>query len=98
VVKFLAFIYELRFISNTASNCGGAMHRYHALFSAITNNNNNDCLIEHVNKDEWEDLECLSEACQAVITEGGLFTNTGVHEQGESEWRSENDREIKTVS
>jgi len=38
-----------------------------------------------VNEDEWEDLECLYKACQAAITDGGLCTDSGVHEQGENE-------------
>ena len=38
-----------------------------------------------LNKDERGDLECLYEACQAAITEGGLFTDTGVNERGENE-------------
>jgi len=47
-----------------------------------------------VNEDEWEDLECLYTAYQAPITEGGLFTDTGVHERGENERQSENDCEM----
>jgi len=31
------------------------------------------------------------EACQAAITDGGLFTDNGVHERGENERQSEND-------
>jgi len=33
----------------------------------------------------------------AAITDGGLFTDTGEHEQGENERQSENDSEMKTV-
>jgi len=46
-----------------------------------------------VNEGEWGGLECLYKACQASITDGGLFTDTGtgVHE------RDENDCEMKTV-
>jgi len=40
----------------------------------------------------------MYKACQAAITGGGLFTDTGVHEQGENERKSENDCEMKTVS
>jgi len=38
-----------------------------------------------LNEDEWGDLECLYKACQAPITDGGLFTDTGVDERGENE-------------
>ena len=38
-----------------------------------------------LNEDEWGDLECLHKACQAAITDGGLFTDTGVNERGENE-------------
>jgi len=51
-----------------------------------------------VSEDEWGDLECLYKACKAAITDGGLFTDTGVHERGENERQSENDSEMKTVS
>jgi len=30
-----------------------------------------------MSEDEWGDLECLYVACQASITDGGLFTDTG---------------------
>jgi len=40
---------------------------------------------------------CLK-PCQAAITDGGLFTDTGVNERGENERQSENDNEMKTVS
>jgi len=33
-----------------------------------------------VKEDQWADLECLHKACQAAITDGGLFTDTGVDE------------------
>jgi len=29
-----------------------------------------------VKEDQWGDLECLHKACQAAITDGGLFTDT----------------------
>jgi len=35
--------------------------------------------------DEWGDLDCLYKACQAAITDGGLFTDTGINERGENE-------------
>ena len=44
------------------------------------------------------DLECLYKACQAAITDGSLFTDTGVGERGENGWQSENDNAMKTVS
>jgi len=44
-----------------------------------------------VSDDQWGDLECLYMACQAAITDGGLFTDTGVDERGENERQSEND-------
>ena len=31
------------------------------------------------------DSECLFKACQAAITDGGLFTDTGINERGENE-------------
>ena len=37
-----------------------------------------------VNEDEWGDSECLYKACQAAITDGDLFTDTGVNERGEN--------------
>jgi len=48
--------------------------------------------------DEWGDLECLYKACQAAITNGDLFKDTGLDERGENEQRSENDCKMKTVS
>jgi len=30
-----------------------------------------------VKEGQWGDLECLHKACQAAITDGGLFTDTG---------------------
>jgi len=48
--------------------------------------------------DQWGDLECLHKACQAAITDGGLFTDTGVDEQCANERQGENDCEMKTVS
>ena len=32
-----------------------------------------------LNVDEWGNLGCLYKACQAAITDGGLFTDTGVN-------------------
>jgi len=51
-----------------------------------------------MSEDQWGDLECLYKACQAAITAGGLFTDTGVDERGENKQQSENDFEMKTVS
>jgi len=31
--------------------------------------------LTNVSEDQGEDLECLDKACQAAITEGGLFTD-----------------------
>jgi len=50
-----------------------------------------------VSEDQWGDLELLYKACQAAITDGGLFTDTGIHERGENKRHSENDCEMKTV-
>jgi len=38
-----------------------------------------------VREDQWGDLECLYKACQAAITEGGLFTDTEEDERDENE-------------
>jgi len=43
-----------------------------------------------VSEGQWGDLECFYKACQAAITDGGLFTDTGVDERGENERQSEN--------
>jgi len=51
-----------------------------------------------VSKDQWRDLECTYKACQAAITDEGLFTHTGLDERGENERQSENDFDMKTVS
>jgi len=51
-----------------------------------------------LSEDVWRYLECLHKAYQAAKTDGGLFTDTGVHERGENERKSENDFEMKTVS
>jgi len=51
-----------------------------------------------VKEDQWGDLECLHKACQAAITGGGLFADTGVDERCENERQGENDCEMKTVS
>jgi len=32
-------------------------------------------LLSILSEDEWGDLECLYEACQAAITDGSLFGN-----------------------
>jgi len=55
-------------------------------------------LFSILSEDEWGDLECLYKSCQAAITDGGLFTDTGVNERGENERQSKNDSEMKTVS
>ena len=47
-----------------------------------------------LNEEEWRDLECLYKACQAAITDGDLFTDTGVNERAENEWPNENDNEM----
>jgi len=44
-----------------------------------------------VKEDQWGDLECLYKAYQAAITDGGLFTDTGVDERCENERQGEND-------
>jgi len=51
-----------------------------------------------VKEDQWGDLECLHKACPAAITDGGLFTDTGVDERCENERQGENDYEMKTAS
>jgi len=51
-----------------------------------------------VKEDQWGELECLHKACQAAITDGGLFTDTVVNERCENERQGENDCEMKTVS
>ena len=45
-------------------------------------NNNNICPTQNEENDEneWGDLECQYKACQAAITDGGFFTDTGVDE------------------
>jgi len=40
----------------------------------------------------------MHKACQAAITDGGLFADTGVDERCENERQGENDCEMKTVS
>jgi len=50
-----------------------------------------------MSEDEWGDFKLLYKACQAAITDGGLFTDTGVDELGENERQSQNDCEMKTV-
>jgi len=47
-----------------------------------------------LNKDEWGDLECLYQACQANKNDGGLVADTGVNERGENERQIENDSEM----
>jgi len=49
-----------------------------------------------VKEDQCGDLESLHKACQAAITDGGLFTDTGVDERCENERQGENDCEMKT--
>jgi len=44
-----------------------------------------------LSEDELGDLECLFKACQPARTDGGLFTDTGVHELGDNERRSVHD-------
>jgi len=51
-----------------------------------------------VKEDQWGDFECLHKACIAAITDGGLFTDTGVDERRGNERQGENDCERKTVS
>jgi len=48
-----------------------------------------------VKEDQWGDLECPHKACQAAITDGGLFTDTGVDER--CEFVKMNDRVKMTV-
>ena len=63
-------------------------------WKGCSNNNNNNFLTNNENtrsENEWGDLKCLFKACQAAITNGGFFTDTGVCERGEDEWQSEND-------
>jgi len=50
-----------------------------------------------LSEDDWEDLECLFKACQAAITDGGLYTHIRVHERGENQRKSENGSEMKIV-
>ena len=55
----------------------------------IYTNSNNNFLTNNENtrnENEWGDLECLFKACQAAITNGDFFTDTGVYERGEDEW------------
>jgi len=47
-------------------------------------------IIASLSEDEWGYLECLYKACQA-ITDGGLFTDTGVQQ------RCENDNRVKMI-
>jgi len=47
-----------------------------------------------VKEDQWGDLECLHKVCQAAITDGGLFTDTGVDERCGNERQGENDCEM----
>jgi len=51
-----------------------------------------------LSEDEWADLKYLYKAWQAAITNGSLFTDTGVNERGENERQSENDSAMKIVS
>jgi len=45
----------------------------------------------------WGHLECLYKACQAAMTDGSLFTDTGVNERSENERQSENDSEMLAI-
>jgi hypothetical protein len=54
--------------------------------------------MKRVNENKWGDLKCLYKACQTAKTDEGFFTDTGVNERGENEWRSENDNEMRTVT
>jgi len=49
-------------------------------------------------KFQWGDLECLHKACRAAISDGDLFTDTGVDERCENERQGEHDCGMKTVS
>jgi len=49
-------------------------------------------------EDERGELACLYKKRQAAITDGGLFTDTGINERGENIRQSEDDSEIKAVS
>jgi len=51
-----------------------------------------------VKEEQWGDLECLHKACQAAITDRGLFTDNGVDERCENERQGENDCEMTSVS
>jgi len=51
-----------------------------------------------VNEEQCGHLECLYKACQAALADRGIFTDTGVDEQGENKRQSENDYQMKTVS
>jgi len=44
-----------------------------------------------VKEDLWGDLEGLHKANQGAITDGGLFTDTGVDERCENERQGAND-------
>jgi len=44
-----------------------------------------------VKEGQWGDVECLHKACQAVITDGDLFTDTGFDERCENKRPGEND-------
>jgi len=65
-------------------------------------NNNNNCPTDHSERRSVgrfnKILECLHKACQAAITDGGLFTDTAVDERCGNERQGENDCEMKTVS
>jgi len=54
--------------------------------------------MKRMNEDEWGDVECLYKACQMATTDGGLFTDTGVHERGENERQGENENLVRNVS
>jgi len=51
-----------------------------------------------VKEDQWGDLDCKHKACQAAVTDRGLFADTGIDERCENERHDETDCEMKTVS
>jgi len=51
-----------------------------------------------VKENQWGDLECLHKECQTAITDGDVFTDTGVDERCLNERQGENDCVMKTVS
>jgi len=53
-----------------------------------------------VKENQWGDLECLRNSIKPAkqLTDGGLFTDTGVDERCENERQGENDCEMKTIA